>query len=363
MSRKRLPWIMVGVCSLAFVTQAVGQEVPQGLDQALSGQAAKRMEPKRETPPLVLSPVFWSPSPNASEFIKELRQTKTKDFPSADTPYREADPWAPTFRSKNPPLSPERTTVYVALSDPAPGTSLDQRCIEIGAEIEAERLRIEKNGTPRGKEAVTAAASVNVWARHEGARLARMLDPKSDVYQERLLGMQRRRGPGETDEEIEERLREQIRSEHLEQLLGTSAIEAEVYRQRLPKLLAEKRPEETREEIEKRLRKEVGDEHVGRHSVGGKEIAIERYAEDFWPHRTKSDRDARFKQVCKDLLYDRSIWRAGRDRLIHYIMARDPRLSYQEARLLYAAGIARILARRFTKMRWSWCGRSEALIF
>ena len=26
MSRKRLPWIMVGVCSLAFVTQAVGQE-------------------------------------------------------------------------------------------------------------------------------------------------------------------------------------------------------------------------------------------------------------------------------------------------------------------------------------------------
>ena len=47
--------------------------------------------------------------------------------------------------------------------------------------------------------------------------------------------MQRRRGPGETDEEIEERLREQIRMQHLEQLLGTSAIGAEVYRQRLSK--------------------------------------------------------------------------------------------------------------------------------
>ena len=189
MSRKRLPWIMVGVCSLAFVTQAVGQEAPQGLDQALGGQAAKRVEPKRETPPLVLSPVFWSPSPNASEFIKELRQTKTKDLPSADTPCQEADPWAPTFRSKNPPLSPERTTVYLALSDPAPGTSLDQRCVEIGAEIETERFRIERNGTLRGKEVVAAAASVNVWAKHEGARLARMLDPKSDTYQRRLLGM------------------------------------------------------------------------------------------------------------------------------------------------------------------------------
>src|SRR5512135_1174007 len=197
MSRERgLPWKIVGVCSLAFVTQAVGQEAPQGLDEALGGQAAKREEPKQGTPPLVLSPVFWSPSPTANKFIKELRQTKTKDLPSADTPYRETDPWAPTFRSKNPPLSPERTTVYVALFDPAPGTSLDQRCVEIGAEIEAERFRIEKSGTLRGREAVAAAASVNVWARHEGARLTRMLDPKSDIYQERLLGMQRRRGPG-----------------------------------------------------------------------------------------------------------------------------------------------------------------------
>ena len=67
-----------------------------------------------------------------------------------------------------------------------PGTSLDQRCEQIRAEIESELARIEKNGTPQGKEAV-AAACVNVWARHEGARLAGMLDPKSDIYQQRLL--------------------------------------------------------------------------------------------------------------------------------------------------------------------------------
>src|SRR5512135_3046545 len=165
-----------------------------------------------------------------------------------------------------------------------------------------------------------------------------MLDPKSDVYQQRLLGMHARRGFGETNEQVKERLREQIRMQHLEQLLGTSAIDAEVYRQRLPRLLAEKGPEETEQEIEARLRKELSDEHMGRRGVGGKEIAIEGYAQDFWPHRTKSDRDARFKKVCKNMLYYRSIWRAGRERLIHYIMARDPRLSYQEARRVYAAG-------------------------
>ena len=139
---------------------------------------------------------FWSPSPSQSDFIRELRETDTAKLPSADTPYPEADPNASTFRSKNPPLSPERTIAYVALADPAPGTSLDQRCEQIRAEIEAEHARIEKNGTPQGKEAV-AAACVNVWARHEGARLAGMLDPKSDVYQQRLAHARRQEARGD----------------------------------------------------------------------------------------------------------------------------------------------------------------------
>ena len=128
--------------------------------------------------------------------------------------------------------------------------------------------------------------------------------------------------------------------QHLEQLLGTSAIGAEVYRQRLSKVLAEKGPEETEQEIEGRLRREVGNgREWPRYGVGGKERAIEWYAWKFWPHRTKSDRDATFRRLsADDMLSGRNIWRDGRERLIHYIMARDPRLGYQEARLLYTAG-------------------------
>ena len=186
-----LPWKIVGFFSLALAPPglrwAQAQQVPQGLDEVLSGQVVVKPEPKRETPRIMLAPEFWSPSPSQSDFMRELRETETTKLPSADTPYPEADPNASTFRSKNPPLSPECTIAYVALADPAPGMSLDQRCEQIRAEIEAEHARIEKNGSPQGKEAV-AAACVNVWARHEGARLARMLDPKSDVYQDSGLG-------------------------------------------------------------------------------------------------------------------------------------------------------------------------------
>ena len=161
------------------------QEMRRGLDEALSGQVARPPEPKRVIPRIVLAPEFWSPSPSQSDFIRKLRETETTNLPSADTPYPEADPGALSYRSKNPPLSPERTIAYVALADPAPGTSLEQRCEQTRAEIEAESARIEKNGAPQGRETV-AAACVNVWARHEGARLAGMLDPKSDVYQQRL---------------------------------------------------------------------------------------------------------------------------------------------------------------------------------
>jgi hypothetical protein len=40
--------------------------------------------------------------------------------------------------------------------------------------------------------------------------------------------------------------------QHLEQLLGPNAIEAEIYRQRLPQRLAERMPEETEQEIDER---------------------------------------------------------------------------------------------------------------
>ena len=249
-----LPWKLVGFFSLALappgLTSAQAEVLPQGLDEALRGQVAVKPQPKRETPRIMLAPEFWSPSPSQSDFIRHLRETETTKLPSADTPYPEADPNASNFRSKNPPLSPERTIAYVALADPAPGTSLDQRCEQIRAEIESELARIEKNGTPQGKEAI-AAACVNVWARHEGARLAGMLDPTSDVYQQRLLRMLAERGPGETDQQIEERLKEQIRAQHLHQLLGASAVEAETYRQRLPQMLATRRPEETEQDIER----------------------------------------------------------------------------------------------------------------
>ncbi|MGZ6044235.1 MAG: hypothetical protein ACXWNW_06830, partial [Isosphaeraceae bacterium] len=46
--------------------------------------------------------------------------------------------------------------------------------------------------------------------------------------------------------------KEQIQTQHLEQLLGASAIEAEIYRQRLPQRLAERKPEETEQEIDER---------------------------------------------------------------------------------------------------------------
>src|SRR5512135_2445652 len=101
MSRARgLPWRLVVICSLALATPGVGQEAPRGLDDALRGQVPKRVEPKRETPPVVLAPVFWSPSPTVSDFIRELRQTETADLPSADTLCSGADPDASTFQSK-----------------------------------------------------------------------------------------------------------------------------------------------------------------------------------------------------------------------------------------------------------------------
>ena len=341
--------------------------MPQGLDEALSGQVALKPEPKRETPRIMLAPEFWSPSPSQSDFIRELRETETTKLPSADTPYPEADPNASTFRSKNPPLSPERTIAYVALADPAPGTSLDQRCEQIRAEIESELARIEKNGTPQGKEAI-AAACVNVWARHEGARLAGMLDPKSDVYQQRLLRMLAERRPGETDQQIEERLKEQIRAQHLHQLLGASAIQAETYRQRLPQMLATRRPEETEQEIEERLSEELRGEPLGQpFGVGGKEIHIEEYAGEFWPHRTESDRNARFDKLCHLMLSERNIYRRhGVERLIHHACSLEPRLSYEEGRASGAqqreGGTSRVRRLGFRK-RWSWCGGSGRLIF
>ena len=338
-----LPWKIVGFFSLALappgLTWAQAEVLPQGLDEALRGQVAPKPEPKRETPRIMLAPEFWSPSPSQSDFMRELRETETTKLPSADTPYPEADPNASTFRSKNPPLSPERTIAYIALADPAPGTSLDQRCEQIRAEIESELARIEKNGTPQGKEA-PAAACVNVWARHEGARLAGMLDPTSDVYQQRLLRMLAERVPGETDQQIEERLKEQIRAQHLHQLLGASAIQAETYRQRLPQMLAMRRPEETEQEIEEGLSKELRGETLGQpFGVGGKEIHIEEYAGEFWPHRTESDRNARFDKLCHLMLSERNIYRRhGVERLIHHACSLEPRLSYEEGwRLVHAA--------------------------
>jgi len=337
-----LPWKLVGFFSLALappgLTWAQAEQVPQGLDEALSGQVARPAEPKRETPRIVLAPEFWSPSPSQSDFIRHLRETETTKLPSADTPYPEADPNASNFRSKNPPLSPKRTIAYVALADPAPGTSLDQRCEQIRAEIGSELARIEKNGTPQGKEAI-AAACVNVWARYEGARLAGMLDPTSDVYQQRLLRMRAERTPGETDPQIEERLKEQILAQHLEQLLGASAIEAEIYRQRLPQMLATRRPEETEEDIERRLSSQVSpQQRLGPPmGVGGKEIWIEKFAGDFWPHRTDGDRNAQFDKLCHIMLSESRIQGPAMERLIHYACSQEPRLTNEEGRVLLRA--------------------------
>ncbi|MGZ3300984.1 MAG: hypothetical protein ACXWO3_08900, partial [Isosphaeraceae bacterium] len=337
-----LPWKLVGFFSLALappgLTWAKAQQMPQGLDEALSGQVARPAEPKREISRIMLAPEFWSPSPSQSDFIRHLRETETTKLPSADTPYPEADPNASNFRSKNPPLSPERTIAYVALADPAPGMSLDQRCEQIRAEIESELARIEKNGTPQGKEAV-AAACVNVWARHEGARLAGMLDPKSDVYQQRLLRMLAERTPGETDQQIEERLNEQIRAQHLHQLLGASAIEAETYRQRLPQMLATRRPEETEQDIERRLSSQViPQERLGPPmGVGGKEIWIEKFAGDFWPHRTDGDRNAQFDKLCHIMLSESRIQGPAMERLIHSACSQEPRLTNEEGRALLRA--------------------------
>ena len=272
----------------------------------------------------MLAPEFWSPSPSQSDFIRELRETETTKLPSADTPYPEADPNASTFRSKNPPLSPERTIAYVALADPAPGTSLDQRCEQIRAEIETEHVRIEKNGSPQGKEAV-AAACVNVWARHEGARLAGMLDPKSDVYQQRLLRMLAERGPGETDQQIEERLKEQIRAQHLQQLLGASAIQAETYRQRLPQMLATRRPEETEQEIEGRLSEELGGSAwtaVWRGRQGNPHRGVCRGVLAA-SHRERSQRQVR-QTVSPHAVRTEHLPSSRRERLIHYVAGAAP---------------------------------------
>ncbi|MGZ3481624.1 MAG: hypothetical protein ACXU81_14820, partial [Myxococcaceae bacterium] len=178
------------------------------------------------------------------------------------------------------------------------------------------------------------AACVKVWARHEGARLERRLDPRGDIYQQRLVRMRAKRRPGETDRQVEERLREQIRTQHLEQLLGVSAIEAEIYRQRLPKMLAERGPEESVQDVEKRLSEELRGRYLGEPmGIGSKEIQIETWAGEFWPHRTDSDRNATFQSLCKEMLNERSIEgnEMGRERLIHYVRSKDPRLTYEEA--------------------------------
>ena len=96
-----------------------------------------------------------------------------------------------------------------------------------------------------------------------------MLDPKSDVYQQRL-GPARGEGARETAQQIQERLKEQIRTQHLHQLLGASAIDAETYPQRLPQLLATRRPEMTVEDIERRLSNEVSPAH-GRGGQGSRD--------------------------------------------------------------------------------------------
>ncbi len=316
-------WTAVGFCCLVLAPVAWAQDAPEGLDEALSGQVAKPKPKRAPAPRVVLAPEFWSPSPSVSNFIRELRETETTKLPAADTPYRDADPMAGTSRSSNPQLSPQRTIIYAALSDPLPGTSLERRCDQIRAELEVERARV----------GITAAC-VKVWARHEGARLARILDPTSDVYQRRLARMRAEKRPGETDQQIEERLKEQIRRQHLEQLLGASAIEADVYRQRLPQLLAERRPGEMEQDLERKFLSDLRSGHGERLGVGGKEIQIERHAGEFWPHRAASDRNARFDRECRDMLRDRRIWVSGRERLIHYVRARDPRLTYQEARVM-----------------------------
>jgi hypothetical protein len=328
MSRQHgLPWTIVGFSFLALAPLGGAQEVPRGLDEALSGQAARREPKGASSPRVAIAPEFWYPSPSASDLIRELRETETTKLPSADTPYPEPDRNAGTSRSANPPLSPERTIIYAALSDPLPGTNLDRRCDQIRAEIEAERGNL-----PR-KEAI-AAACVKVWARHEGARLVRMLDPTSDVYRQRLARMRVQRRPGDTDPQIEERLKEQIRRQHLEQLLGASAIEAEVYRQRLPQLLADRTAGETEQDIERKVTSDLISGHGERLGVGSKEMQIERCAAQFWPHRAASDRNQWFDRVSHDMLRDRRIWVNGRERLIHYVRARDPRLTYQQAREL-----------------------------
>ena len=147
------------------------------------------------------------------------------------------------------------------------------------------------------------------------------------------------RRPGETDQQIEERLKEQIRAQHLHQLLGASAIQAETYRQRLPQMLATRRHEETEQEIEERLSEELRGEPLGQpFGVGGKEIHIEEYAGEFWPHRTESDRNARFDKLCHLMLSERNIQRRhGGERLIHYVCLQEPRLSYEEGRALFRA--------------------------
>ena len=153
------------------------------------------------------------------------------------------------------------------------------------------------------------------------------------------------RRPGETDQQIEERLKEQIRTQHLHQLLGASAIEAETYRQRLPQMLATRRLEVTEQDIERRLSSEVRGAHLGQPmGVGGKEVEIERYAGDFWPYRTDGDRNARFDKLCHHMLYERNIQLVAGERLIHYACSQEPRLSYEEGRaLLEAAEVGRHL--------------------
>ena len=163
--------------------------------------------------------------------------------------------------------------------------------------------------------------------------------------------MRAKRRPGETERQIEERLQEQIRTQHLEQLLGVSAIEADIYRQRLPRQPAARRPEETEQDVEKRLSEQLRGQHLGQPlGVGGKEIQIEKYAGEFWPHRSESDRNARFERLCHELLDERNIWRQGRERLIHYVCSRDQRFSYDEAsRLVYrASGRVKPQMYRFT---------------
>ena len=150
-----LPWKLVGFFSLALAPPdlrwAQAEQVPQGLDEALSGQVAVKPQPKRETPRIMLPPEFWSPSPSQSDFIRELRETETTKLPSADTPYPEADPNASNFRSKNPPLSPDAQSPMSHWPIRLPGRASTSDANRSGRKLSQNSRASRKMALPRGR--------------------------------------------------------------------------------------------------------------------------------------------------------------------------------------------------------------------